>query len=149
MDKLLRIRAMLNRFLAIDKCKKRELLSLLGHLNFASSVIIPGRSFISRLIQASKSVSKLHFYVYLNKETKQDIVMWKELLNNWNGISIFIDPNDTLAPDMELYTDASRVGYAGYYQGYWFVAEWPKTLTLVSLLGRNTMNFPVVGHITW
>jgi hypothetical protein len=82
LDKLVRIRAMLDRFLNIDKCKKRDILSLLGHLNFASSVIKPGRSFISRLIQASKSVSKLHYFVYLNKEAKRDIIMWKELLDN-------------------------------------------------------------------
>ena len=39
---------------------KRELLSLLGHLNFAMRVIPQGRSFISRLLDLSKSVEKLH-----------------------------------------------------------------------------------------
>ena len=132
MDKLLRIRGMLTRFLTLPKCTKRELLSLLGHLNFASTVIVPGRSFISRLIQASKSVKKLHFYIYLNRETKLDIIMWQQLLEHWNGISMFIDPHDTIAPDMDLYTDASRLGYAGFYQGKWFSAEWPNNLNLVT-----------------
>jgi hypothetical protein len=66
----------------------------------------------------------------LNNETKQDIVMWKHLLDQWNGVSMFIDPAATVAPDMELYTDASRVGYAGYYQGLWFSDGWPESLRL-------------------
>jgi hypothetical protein len=130
-DKLVRIRALLDKFMSLQKCKKRELLSLLGHLNFAATVIKPGRSFISRLIQASKSVKKLHYFVYLNNETKQDIVMWKHLLDQWNGVSMFIDPTAIIAPDMELFTDASRIGYAGYFQGRWFSAKWPDSLRLI------------------
>jgi hypothetical protein len=122
---------MLDKFLGISKCKKRELLSLLGHLNFASTVVVPGRSFISRLIEASKSVAKLHYYVHLNCETKKDIVMWHKLLTDWNGISIFIDPQSTIAPDMQLFTDASRFGYGGFFQGKWFAARWPDSLQIV------------------
>ena len=109
-NKLDRIRTILSQFLHVPKCRKRELLSLLGHLNYASSVIPPGRTFISRLIEASKSVTKLHYFVHLNKEAKSDIHMWQHLLTNWNGISMFLDPHNTPAPDMELYTDASRIG---------------------------------------
>jgi hypothetical protein len=108
-NKLCRIREMLCKFLNISKCKKRDLLSLLGHLNYAASVIPPGRSFISRLIEASKSVSKLHYFVHLNHEAKEDIRMWQFLLQDWNGISIFLDPYSTPAHDMELFTDASRM----------------------------------------
>ena len=64
-DKLICIRNMVDHFLTIHKCTKRALLSLLGHLNFASRVVIPGRAYTSRLIQASKSVVKLHYYVYI------------------------------------------------------------------------------------
>jgi hypothetical protein len=129
-EKLQRIRDLLNKFLSITKCKKRDLLSLLGHLNYASSVIPPGRSFISRLIQASKTVSKLHYFVYLNAETKQDIRMWQYLLQGWNGVSMFIDPSNTPAPDWDLFTDACKLGYAGYFHGQWFQAEWPPGLNL-------------------
>ena len=129
-NKLERIRMILDKFLHLSKCKKRDLLSLLGHLNYASSVIPPGRSFISRLIQASKTVSKLHYFVYLNNETKQDIIMWQHLLAHWNGISLFIDPLNTPAPDLELFTDAAKIGYAGYFHGKWFQDKWPEDLHL-------------------
>ena len=57
--------------------------------------------------------------------------MWQEFLCNWNGISIFIDPQFTPAPDLELYTDASgTVGYGGFFQGHWFQGRWPTGLTV-------------------
>ncbi|XP_048258604.1 uncharacterized protein LOC125384163 [Haliotis rufescens] len=59
-DKLDRISALLHEFSQKKKCTKRELLSLLGHLSYACKVIIPGRSFISHLLDIAKSVKKLH-----------------------------------------------------------------------------------------
>jgi hypothetical protein len=56
-DKLDRIRLLICTFLNRRTCTKREILSLLGHLNFACRVIVPGRTFISRLIGLS-NVSK-------------------------------------------------------------------------------------------
>ena len=103
---------------------------MLGHLNYASSVIPPGRTFISRLIEASKSVKKLHYFVYLNKEAQNDIYMWQHFLTHWNGISMFLDPYNTPASDMELYTDASRLGYAGFFKGDWFASHWPQDVDL-------------------
>jgi hypothetical protein len=130
LNKLKRIREMLQKFLHLKKCTKRDLLSLLGHLNYASSVIPPGRTFISRLIQASKTVKKLHYYVYLNSETQMDIKMWQVLVEQWNGVSIFIDPLVTPAPDMELFTDASGKGCAGYFHGKWFATHWPDSVLI-------------------
>ena len=56
-DKLARIIAMIDGFRHRRRITKRELLSLLGHINFASRVIRPGRSFISYLL---KLVSHWH-----------------------------------------------------------------------------------------
>ena len=88
-DKQARIFMLLKDFLSKRYCSKKELLSLLGHLVFASRVILPGRSFMSRLFEAAKKVSKLHFRIYLNLDCKADIKMWFTLLQCWNGISLF------------------------------------------------------------
>ncbi|CAG2215071.1 unnamed protein product [Mytilus edulis] len=110
-------------------CTKRELLQLLGHLNFASRVIVPGRSFVSYLIKLSTKVKELHFYVNLRKECRVDLEFWLRFLHNWNGINMFYDCNYTSNFDMQLYTDASStIGYGGYYQGKWFCSTWPKEL---------------------
>ena len=59
-EKLSRITAMIDAFLYRRKITKRELLSLLDHMNFASRVIRPGRSFVSYLLSLASSVTELH-----------------------------------------------------------------------------------------
>ena len=125
-DKLHRIRTMVETFLGLSKCIKRELLSLLGHLQFASSVIVPGRSFISRLLEAARGVRELHHFVVLNGQYKEDLTMWHTLLKHWNGVSLFLDIACTSAPDLLLYTDVSGTpGFGGFSQGQWFQGRWP------------------------
>lgn len=129
-DKLERITNYLKEFLAKKSCTKREILQLLGHLNFASRVVIPGRAFVSHLIMLSTTVNALHHYVKLNVECREDIRMWLYFLSNWNGVSMFYNVNTISSEDMCLYTDASgSLGYGGYYEyngtGLWFAEKWP------------------------
>ncbi|KAL5004611.1 hypothetical protein ScPMuIL_018067, partial [Solemya velum] len=102
---------------------------LLGHLSFASRVILPGRSFVSHLIRLSTTVRQLHHHVRLNKQCQSDILMWREFLHNWNGVSMFYECHITKAADMELYTDAaSTLGFGGYFRHKWFSSSWPPEL---------------------
>ncbi|XP_006824681.2 LOW QUALITY PROTEIN: uncharacterized protein LOC102804035 [Saccoglossus kowalevskii] len=128
--KLNRLLDLLDEFLLRRSCTKRQLLSLLGHLNFACRVVPPGRTFMSRLIELSKGIQKLHHHVGISSESKQDICMWKEFLSGWNGISLFLDRYLTPAPDMQLFTDASGIGHGGYFRGYWFHERWATNLRL-------------------
>lgn len=65
LEKVKRIQGILESFSHRKTCTKRELLSLLGHLNFASRVIHPGRSFVSHLIKLSTTVKKtISSYTY-------------------------------------------------------------------------------------
>ena len=132
-DKLARITDLLQRFMQRRTCTKREALSLLGHLSYAGRVIVPGRTFISRLIEASKSVQALHHHIYLSAELKEEISMWFSFLRDWNGVSFFLENDVTPANDMALYTDASStIGYGAFFQGEWFQGRWPQDLaTLV------------------
>ncbi|XP_070550755.1 uncharacterized protein [Ptychodera flava] len=130
-DKLSRIAALIQSFLSRPTCTKRELLSLLGHLNFACRVIIPGRTFISRLIEISKGARKLHYRIHLTAESRLDLRMWHRFLSSWNGVSMFLDFHATRASAIQLFTDASGIGFGGYFQGQWFNARcWPPHLKL-------------------
>lgn len=129
-NKLDRIRAKLDNFLNAKSCTKRELLSLLGHLNFASRVVYPGRSFISRIIEVTKAVQYLDHYVNIGRDCRLDIRMWKVLLSEWNGISLFLEPEMTGNEDMLLFTDASGIGYGGIFGKQWFQARWTPDLLL-------------------
>ena len=64
-DKVQRIIKFIETLLDKNKCSKRELLQLLWHLNFASRVILPSRSFVSYLISLSTTVSRPHHMVNL------------------------------------------------------------------------------------
>ena len=97
-----------------------KLLSLLGHLNFASRVIVPGRSFVSYLLKVAAFVKLLHHHVYLNQACLRDMAMWNRFLQQWNGISFFYDTNITYSADVELFTDASGIGYGGIFNQQWF-----------------------------
>ena len=67
------------------------ILYLLGHLNFASRVILPGRAFVTNLYKLMPSVKEAYHYVHLNKECKADLQMWLEYLTHWNGINLFYE----------------------------------------------------------
>ncbi|XP_046888607.1 uncharacterized protein LOC124475816 [Hypomesus transpacificus] len=63
-EKLVRMRAVLASAAASVSMTKRDLLLLLGHLNFAMRIIPHGRSFVSRLLSVAKSVPALHDIVH-------------------------------------------------------------------------------------
>ena len=74
-DKLGRIITILDMLKNKHNLSERELLSLLGHLNFASKIIPQGRNFVAYLLSLVASVKQLHHYVRLNKECLLDIAV--------------------------------------------------------------------------
>jgi hypothetical protein len=152
-NKLKRIITFIDDFLSRSTCTKRELLQLLGHMNFASRVILAGRSFVSYLIKLSTTAKKLYHYVHINKACREDLLMWKQFLTQWNGVSMFYQTQLTLATDIELYTDASIVGHGGYFDGRWFSEQWPVDLpnitdNAISMAFRELYPI-VVAAILW
>jgi hypothetical protein len=128
-EKILRMTNILQTFLQKRSCTLREVQVVLGHLNFACRVIVPGRSFISYLIGLLKSqkVGRSYFHVRVSGECRRDIAMWLSFLKNWNGVSVFLDSKTTSNADLNLHTDASStVGYGGYYAGRWFSEKMAK-----------------------
>jgi hypothetical protein len=130
-DKVERVMALLDEVSRCKTCTKKKLLSLLGHLNFASRVILPGRAFVSYLLRLAHSVKELHHRVSLTRECRLDMQMWRQFLSTWNGVSFFHDDIFTESSDMGLFTDASgSIGYGGYWEGQWFQGRWPSTVRL-------------------
>ena len=129
LDKVHRVRDFLQEFRGKKSCTKRELLSLLGHLNFASRVVRPGRSFVSYLIKLSTTVTELHHHVRLTAEVHLDISMWIKFLSGWNGVSMFLDDDITSSADLHLYTDSTDTHFGGIYGHRWFQDRFPSNLT--------------------
>ena len=130
-NKVTRIIQFIERMSDKSRCTNHELLQLFGHLNFASRVILPGRSFVSYLIYLSASVKNLRDMVYLDVHCREDLHMWHKFPRKWNGISFFYDTYFTASTEMQLFTDSSLVGFGGIFQNQWFCSEWPPQLPSV------------------
>jgi hypothetical protein len=131
-NKVDRIISFIGTFLSRRSIRKRELLQLLGHFNFAARVIIPGRSFVTYLINLSTKVNNLNYYVSLSPECREDLKMWHIFLKQWNRVSFFYDTLTTSSDDLVLFTDAaSTLGFGGYFQGRWFSSPWPSELSYI------------------
>ena len=128
-DKLRELLAELQRWCSRKKCLKRELLSLIGKLNWACRVIPAGRIFLRRLIDLSTTARLPHHHISMNLEARRDIAWWQRFLPTWNGRAIIPDPFWSRSPDLALFTDASgTLGYGIYYSGHWIAETWPPAL---------------------
>ena len=106
------------------KVKLCEMQSIIGCLQLATSVIVPGKAFICWLINRTLGVSVPFHYVTLNEETKKDLNMWQKFLRFHNGKTIFISQTLT-SGDIQLYTDASKLACSAIFDKQWFVVKLP------------------------
>ena len=129
------------------KCTKRELLSLIGSLSFASKVVKPGRIFLRRLIDLSTTVSKLDHHISLNVKSRADIDWWCQFLPFWNGRCV-IQSDIVSSLSISLFTDASGIGGGGVYGDEWFALPWPESHTSfhINILELLTI---VAAVFTW
>lgn len=129
-DKLSELVTELHTWSSRKKCIKRELLSLIGKLNFACRIIPAGRIFLRRLIDLSTTARLPHHHISLNAEARRDVAWWLKYLPLWNGRAIIPDPFWSRSPDLELFTDASGgLGFGIYFQGHWLNGSWPSHLS--------------------
>ncbi|XP_062404751.1 uncharacterized protein LOC134095317 [Sardina pilchardus] len=127
-EKIDRIITIIDCFIAAPKTKQ-EILSLLGHLNFAMRVIPQGRPFISNLLLAAKSVPALRDLVDIDEQCLTDLGLWRLFLRQWNGLSMFYEDRLYSPEDLQLFTDAApSIGFGGYFKGRWFASSWPPEL---------------------
>lgn len=142
-DKILRIKNFIIKLLNKRSCTKRELLQLLGHMNFATRVILAGRTFISYLLKLAASVKQLHYYVHLSKLCREDLHMWVLFLENWNGVSLFYEKEFTTSHDLKLHTDAASTrGFSVVYGSHWIFSAWPSEMPGVpDDIWKNSMTF--------
>ena len=126
-DKLDDALNLVTRFARRKKVTLRELQSLIGTLNFACKVIVPGRPFLRRLIDLTIGISRPNFHIRLNNEARLDLAAWLIFLQSFNGVSVLLDEHWISSEKLELFTDASNHGFAGVLKGKWFQGGWPSS----------------------
>lgn len=129
-----------------------ELQSLAGRLNFACSVVRPGRIYIRHILQQIRAISAMRSartgrplpriaQVALPQGVCDDVSWWAEFLPRWNGNNLLYDLDWAAAPDIHLSTDACRTGYGGYFAGRWFAGKWPPAV-LAMAQSAETVSMP-------
>ena len=126
LDKLQKINAQLHGLKNAKKTTLKTLQALIGLLNFACRVVIPGRTFLRRLIDLTKGIKKPHHRIRLNSEARADINAWLAFTTSYNGKTLFFERNWLSSDKIKLYYDsAGSLGYAGIFGSAWFNGKWP------------------------
>ena len=126
-DKLKKASDLLSQFLQRDEVKLKQLHSLIGVLNVACKVIVPGRAFLQRLIDlTAKVVTMPHHHIRLTRKVKLNFHLWLDFLSDFNGNAFFIDERFLNGNDLQLFTDsAGGIDYGALCGAEWFIGLWP------------------------
>ena len=120
-------------FIKKRKATLRELQSLIGVLNFACSVVVPGRCFLRRLIDLTIGLRRPNHFVRVTKEVKADLFTWQQFFQEYNGKSFFLNENWENSMSLQLHTDAAGAhGFGAIFGNHWCFGEWPR-----EWLGKN------------
>ena len=128
-EKVEKLKALLQTLILKKSMKLKEMQSLVGSLNFFGKAVPNARAFNRRFYDATCGITKPHHHIKLTNEIKEDMKMWLEFLENFNGVRI-LHEQEWLANDViDMYTDSSgnpNLGCGGYCDGRWFYWQWPK-----------------------
>ena len=132
-DKLDKGIDMISAFLRLKQVTLVELQSLIGLLSFACSVVNPERAFFRRLIDLTLGIRAPHYRMRITSQVKDDVCVWLNFLEEFNGESMFIDDIWSNSQKLQLYTDsAGSLGFGAIFGNHWCYAQWP-----YEWLGRN------------
>lgn len=121
-DKLRRLLELVQEWERKKACTRRELESLIGTLQHACKVILPGRAFLRRALSLLSVAKQRHHHIRLNKEFRSDLQWWKTFAPHWNGSSLIIHDK---SPEQHVFSDASGTWGCGAWHGTrWFQLEW-------------------------
>lgn len=124
-DKVERCRNLLYPYQNKKACTLKEVQSLVGVLNFASSVNLPGWAFLRRFIQLTMQVSENQKFVSISKECKDDMGMWL----------VFLDEKFISSNTLHLYTAAAQFkGFACIYGRQYFFGSFPEVWKVINIM---------------
>ena len=124
-EKLVRLKVLVSSWRGKRSCRKRELLSLIGHLQHATRVVKPGRSFLRRMIDLAQVAKELHHHIRLSASFRSDLEWWAMFLSDWNGVSMMASLG-RVSPEVTITSDASGKTGCGAFSllGKWFQGLW-------------------------
>ena len=111
--------------LSNKKITLQSLRTLIGRLQFATSIVTPGRPFLRRLIDLTIGKSNPYHKIDLSKEVKADLITWSNFLHQYNGKHFIQYRSFASSPDLNLCSDASHWGLGGTFGSQWIQCRFP------------------------
>jgi hypothetical protein len=149
-DKVHELQKLLLHIASLRRVTLKTLQSLIGSLNFACRAIVPGRAFCRRFIDATRGIKHPHHRIKVTAGMKKDLGVWSSFLENFNGVSMFLEPYWDSDVSLQLFTDAAAgIGFGIYFQGDWAADKWPQSWKNTAVVQDITFLelFPIVCAI--
>ncbi len=124
-EKLITYRDHIEVVMKQKKIRMKELQSIIGQLQYATCVVTPGKAFRKRLINLTIGHTKPHNFISLKQEAILDLKMWKLFQEKYNGKSFLNSPSLANANRINLFSDASKLGFGATYCSNWIQGKWP------------------------
>jgi hypothetical protein len=125
-DRLKQLQSQAEHWATRSSCTRRELQSWVGLLSFAAKVVRPGRTFTRHafsLLSATHHLRK-SARISLSPGFTSDMRWWRDFLPRWNGVGLLYDIAWSSSATLQLWTDASTLGYGAVFQRRWFSCAW-------------------------
>ncbi len=160
LDKIQRYNSHVEEVLSHYRITLRDLQSIIGKLQYSTLVIHAGKAFLLRLINLTTGVKVPYHYIRLTKGAKLDLVVWKTVLKDFNGLSFLYEPSFAASHTMKMYSDASKKGFGGCYGSKWVQGSWPENrrnyhinilemypvMALIEIFGHKFRNSVIKFH---
>lgn len=148
-EKLARIQELLKVWSRKKKATKRDLKSLVGQLQHASTVVKPGRTFLRRMYDLLSTVKLPHHYIRLSESFRSDLAWWSLFLRHWDG-SAMMSPSHPPTPSATITSDASGGwGCGAYCEDKWFQLAWPDEETAQQSITLKELAPIVLSAAVW
>ena len=147
-DNLQKCRTLLHQFYKRRTVTLREPQSLIGLLNFACSVVVPGSAFFRRFINLTIGIMKAHHHIRLTRAARADIKLWLTFLDNFNGRAFFLSARWETSATLQLYTDAAGLkGSGAVFGSRWFYGAWPGSWRSLNITCLELFPITLAVHI--
>ncbi|XP_053159366.1 uncharacterized protein LOC128347977 isoform X1 [Hemicordylus capensis] len=125
LEKLATLRGLIGAMQAARKVSLKELQVVVGHLNFACRVVVPGREFLRRLCDLMSGLRAPHHRVRLTEGVRADLAVWGTFLQQFNGVS-FWRAEQLVEAELQVHSDAAGgAGFGIYFRRRWCYGRWP------------------------
>ena len=72
---------------------RKQLESPIGNLQHTCTIILPGRTFLRRMINLLSAFQRDDHPIGLNQELRLDLSRWREFFDSWYGLSFLLFPS--------------------------------------------------------